>query len=612
MVSTKQQIKANQSQFDQLQDYWTTPIPQLMMELGAGQDGLTTEDANARREHYGPNILIAKKTTSVFKSFLLQFRNPIIDLLLFAAIISLALDDLVDGFFILIIVFVSNGLDLFQEFRANTAVEKLLSLIQTTVQVMRDGEYSDIRAEEVVPGDVVIFSAGKNVPGDCILLESKDLFLNEAPLTGEAFPVEKMPETSSSDAGIANRSNLLFMGTSVVSGSGKALVVKTGMATEFGKISYRLQSKPPKTEFEKVTARYGYFLMQITLILTVSVFLIEIILHGGTISLFQSFLFALALAISMTPEMLPAIITITLASGAKKMARKRVIVKRLNSIENFGSLNILCSDKTGTLTEGIMHLESITDYAGNPSIKVDTYAYLNAFFQSGYVNPIDQAICTMHVDSSMYTKLDELPYDFIRKRLSILVKADEKNILICKGDIRKMLEICTTAEANDGQIVDLEDVRKVINDRFKQWGKQGYKVLGLASKELPEVPPNLEQSAENSLTFLGFIIFHDPLREDIQSLIQTLDKLQIQLKIITGDNRVVAHSVAEQVHLHHPKMLFGPDIKILNDEELARIVSKIDLFAEIEPNQKERIVVALRKSGNVVGFIGDGINDASA
>ena len=317
-----------------------------------------------------------------------------------------------------------------------------MAMIQPTVSALRDGTVQDIPTDQIVPGDIVSLSAGKNIPSDCILTEAKDLFVTEATLTGEPYPIEKRLGTTPSDAGLSQRTNMLFMGTNVVSGSGNALVVKTGKATEFGKISEHLRLRPPETEFEHVTHTFGFFLMQITLVLTIFIFIANAIIPGKNITLINTFMFALSLAVGMTPQLLPAIITITLTSGAKKMAQKKVIVKRLNSIENFGSLNILCSDKTGTLTEGIMKLQSAVDIDGNNSDRVFLFAYLNAYFQSGFNNPIDDAIKERSVDISSFTKLDEVPYDFLRKRLSILVEQEGKNTLVCKGDLKKVLEVC--------------------------------------------------------------------------------------------------------------------------------------------------------------------------
>jgi len=509
---------------------------------------------------------------------------------------------------ILVIILISSLLGFWQERGAANAVKKLLAIVQTKATVLRDGNPKEIPVEKIVPGDIISLNAGDLIPGDAIVIESKDLFVNEASLTGETFPSEKtsgiLPPTTS----LSQRTNSLFMGTNVVSGNAQAVVVGTGSKTEFGKVSERLKLRPPETEFEHGVKHFGYFLMEVTLVLVVTTFAINVYFARPVL---DSLLFSLALAVGLTPQLLPAIISINLAHGARIMATEKVIVKRLASIENFGSMNVLCSDKTGTLTEGIIKIQSILDFNGNPSQKAQLYAYLNASYQTGFTNPIDEAICSIHVDVSGYTKLDEVPYDFIRKRLSILVSKDNKNLMVTKGALQNVLDVCTSVETAEGTIVPISGVQKQIQQRFEELSSKGFRVLGIAYRDIGS-NKLIAKESEVEMTFLGFLVLFDPAKPKIAETIQELKQLGISLKIVTGDNRLVAASISQQVGFPTPRILAGSDLRILSDEALLRQVNEVDVFAEVEPNQKERIILALKKAGNVVGYMGDGINDASA
>ncbi len=459
-----------------------------------------------------------------------------------------------------------------------------------------------------MPGDVIILNAGDLIPGDAIILESKDLFVNESSLTGETFSAEKTAGVLPQATSLSQRTNSLFMGTNVVSGSAQAVVVGTGVQTEFGKVSERLKLRSPETEFEHGVRHFGYLLMEVTLVLVVVTLAINVYFAR---SVLDSLLFSLALAVGLTPQLLPAIISINLAHGAKVMATQKVIVKRLASIENFGSMNVLCSDKTGTLTEGIIKIQSFIDFNGNPSQKAQLYAYLNASYQTGFTNPIDDAICSTQVDASGYIKLDEVPYDFIRKRLSILVSKDNKNLMITKGALQNVLDVCTSVETSEATIVPIVGMQKQIQQRFEELSSKGFRVLGLSYKDVGS-DKLIAKDSEVGMTFLGFLVLFDPAKPNIAETISDLKRLGISLKIVTGDNRLVAASISQQVGFPTPKILTGPDLNALSDEALLRQVNEVNVFAEVEPNQKERIILALKKAGNVVGYMGDGINDASA
>ena len=428
-------------------------------------------------------------------------------------------------------------------------------------------------------------------------------------LTGETFPVEKDIAILPADTALAQRTNTVWMGTHIVSGTAKAVVALTGKDTEFGKVSDRLKLKAPETEFERGIRRFGYFLGEVTLVLVILIFGIIVYLHRPVL---ESFLFSLALAVGLTPQLLPAIISINLAHGAKKMAEKKVIVKRLASIENFGSMNIICSDKTGTLTEGNVKVESSVDVNGTQSDKVFLFAYLNAFYETGFTNPIDQAILNFKkVDSKEYKKHDEIPYDFIRKRLTISVTNGKDHLMITKGALSNILDVCSSVESKEGSIVKISSMQAQIQKQFIAFSDQGFRTLGIAYKNLTSDSP-ITKNDEADMTFLGFLTLFDPPKANIAATIAELKKLGVSLKIITGDNHLVAASISEKMGLAGNKIISGPELHQMSDAALLTRVAKIDVFAEIEPNQKERIIIAMRKAGNVVGYMGDGINDASA
>ena len=522
---------------------------------------------------------------------------------------SFFLKDPSDAAIILSIVLISSILGFWQEFKATTTINKLLETIRIKVNVLRDNKDVEIPLEKIIPGDIIILNAGDIIPADCLIIESEDLFVNESTLTGETYPSEKKAGILPPETPISKRTNCLFMGTNVVSGTGKAAVVNTGKSTEFGKISERLKLRPPETEFEHSIKRFGYFLMEITTVLVIVIFAVNIFLKRPFL---DSFLFSLALAVGLTPQLLPAIISVNLARGAKRLADLKVVVKHLSSIENFGSMNIFCSDKTGTLTEGIMYLNSATNMNVIKSDKVLFYAYINAFYETGFVNPIDETIRAYKgFELSGYQKLDEIPYDFIRKRLSILVSSENNNIIITKGAFDNILDVCSLSESENGVLIKIEEVKDKIQKIFKDYSNQGLRTLGIAYKSISE-GSSITKEDENEMIFLGFLTFEDKPKDGIVETISELKKLGVSLKIITGDNKEVAANIAKKIGLQNLKIITGSELYKMIDEALLKIVNEADVFAEVEPNQKERIIIALKKAGNVVGYMGDGINDASA
>jgi Mg2+-importing ATPase len=601
---------------DMKKSFWSIPLEDVLKSYESSKDGITSNEAKQKLSTYGPNSIKPQKNNSTLNLLLSQFKSPIIIILFFAIGLSFFLHDTVDAIIILAIVLISGLLGFWQEYGANDAVAKLLEVVKIKTNVLRDGTPLNISVEDIVPGDIVILKAGAVIPADSLILESDSLNIDEATLTGETYPVEKVAGVLPLDTPLNERKNSLWMGTHVISGTGKALIISTGKDTEFGKISERLKLRPMETEFERGVRQFGYFLMEITLMLVLAIFAINVLLKRPAL---DSFLFSLALAVGLTPQLLPAIISINLANGAKMMAKGKVIVKRLASIENFGSMDVLCSDKTGTLTDGTVKLQSTIDVNGNQSDKVFLYAYLNASFESGFINPIDEAIRTYKsIDVSDYVKLDEHPYDFIRKRLSIMLTEPVKNpgekqthIMVTKGALTNILGICTKSEMEDGKIVDINEVSDSIEKQYEEYSAKGYRTLGVAYKFI-NTKSTIEDELEADMIFLGFITLFDPLKENIVNTIEELRTLGVSLKIITGDNKLIAGNIVSQMGLKDVKILTGPEIYKISDGALIKKVGEVSVFAEVEPNQKERIIIALKKAGYVVGYMGDGINDASA
>ncbi len=580
-----------------------------MRFLTASPTGLSTEEARHRYEQFGPNTLNVRRHSHVPTLLLRQFSSPIVLILIVAATLSFALKDTTDGLIILGIILASGLLGFWQEHSGAQAVDRLLETVEPKSLVLRDDHETDLPTDELVPGDVVLLSAGSGIPADCILLEEHDLFVDEAALTGESYPVNKTPGTVAANAPLSQRTNALFLGSHVISGSGRALVVHTGHNTQFGAISERLRLRPPETEFERGVRRFGYLLVEVTLVLVIAIFASNVYLHRPVL---DSFLFALALAVGLTPQLLPGIISVNLARGARRMADQKVIVKRLAAIENFGSMNVLCSDKTGTLTEGRVRIHAALDAQGQQNPRVLLHACLNATYETAFKNPIDDALRSQEgVSLEGWHKLDEVPYDFNRKRLSVLARHDEQIWLITKGALDNVLSVCTTAESSDGSTRPIEEVIDNINRLHEDLGKQGFRTLGVAVKAM-DSPAAINRDSETDMTFCGLLALSDPPKPGIAATVAALATLGVQLKIITGDSVQVAEHVGSQVIPEALHVLTGPELRQLSDDALRVQACEANLFAAIEPNQKERIIRALKKAGHVVGYIGDGINDAPA
>ncbi|MDO3642194.1 magnesium-translocating P-type ATPase [Mucilaginibacter sp. L3T2-6] len=591
-----------------LKNFWNISVDSAIQELQSGTGGLEAGEAAARLRLYGKNTLKSSDKKTGLVLFLAQFKSPVTLLLIIASLISAGLGDATDTAIIFIIVLISGLLGFLQERGAANAINELLKMVQLHCTVLRNSINVTVPAEKVVTGDIICLSAGDVIPADSLVMEAVALFVDEAVFTGETFPVEKAPGLLPEDTPLSKRSNVLLMGSHVVSGTARAIAVNTGWHTELGKISDSLRAKIPETDFERGIRRFGYMLMEITLLLVIIIFALNVYLHKPVL---DSFLFSLALAVGLTPQLLPAIIGVNLSAGARHMALKKVIVKRLSSIENVGSMNILCSDKTGTITEGKVKLKSTLDINGGNGSKVMQYAWLNASMQKGFRNPIDDAICEYYSgDAGAYTVRSEIPYDFIRKRLTVVINHGASNIAITKGALNNVLAVCDMAETADGKVANILDHKAHIIRRYEELSNAGYRTLGVAYKITEQ--DKFERDDENKMVFLGFVTFFDPPKAGVASTIANLRDLGVSLKIITGDNALVAKSLAIQIGMHSPKILTGGELKQMSNAAFKQQAPKTDIFAEVEPNQKEHIIFVLKQTGNVVGFMGDGINDAPA
>ncbi len=596
-----------------LKAYWSIPANDLLAGLRTQRPSLTSAEAATRLKEAGPNTIGKKHGASAIAAFARQFRSPLVLILIFAASVSAFIGEGSEAIIIGAIVLASCVLTFTQEFGASKAMEALTARISRKAVVLRDGVERSVPVEEIVTGDVVRLSAGNLVPADGVVLDARDLNVSESALTGETFPVVKAPGTSAPGAQIGQRNSAVFTGTSVRSGTANMLVVHTGERTEFATIAATLARSVPETEFASGIRRFGYLMTEIMLVIVILVFFANLLLDRPAI---DSLLFSLALAVGLTPELLPAIISITLARGARAMATNGVIVRRLDAMENLGSMDLLCTDKTGTLTEGIIHLDACNAPDGMASPQVRLWALLNATLQTGMANPLDEAIAAGTEGGDLlapYAKVDEIPYDFIRKRLSVVVRQEGTagDLMICKGAVRNVVEACSSVlNGTASEPLDATHA-KAIDERVRAWSLEGYRVLGLALRHFAR-QNSYRRDDETGLTFAGFLLFLDPPKPGIAETLKALGQRGIGIKVISGDNRYVAVHLAEAIGLRHHNIMTGEELDKLTKAGLFARAPKTDLFVEIDPNQKERIIQALRKRGHVVGYLGDGINDAPA
>ena len=595
--------------------YWSRDIAGLSTALGSGSRGLSSEKAAEQLRQVGSNSIEDASKTSALHLLLKQFESPLVLILIFAALISLVLKEWADASIILAIVLGSSLLGFYQEYQASAAVEELKRRLALTCRVIRDGTEQTVDATTIVPGDVVVLSAGNLIPADGLLIETTDFLVNQASLTGESFPVEKQPGIVPSETPIAGRTNAVYLGASVQSGKAKMLVVKTGRQTTFGAIVAQLKANPPETDFERGIRDFGYLLFRVMVVIVLFVLAVNVFLGRPFI---DSLLFAVALAVGLTPELLPAIISVTLSAGARKMAKQGVIVRRLNSIENLGSMDILCTDKTGTLTNGVIVLQDATDADGKTSAQIRQRAFLNAAFESGIENPLDAALMAVGKSAGLttqgYRKVDEIPYDFRRKRLTTVMAADSdasQHLIVTKGAFDNVLAICTSIDRDGVNVPLTTDQHDRLETFYQAKGEAGFRVLAVATRKIA-AKDRYNHDDETGMTFAGFLIFSDPPKPDAQQTIRDLSNLGIHIKVISGDNRHVTAHLAEAVGLDPKSLIAGDELTKLSDEALWQRAPLTDLFVEVDPQQKQRIVHALQKMGHAVGYMGDGINDAPA
>ena len=595
--------------------YWSRDVAELSAALGSGSGGLSPEKAAEQLRQVGPNSVKDTSQLSALRLLLRQFESPLVLILIFGALISLALRDWVDASIILAIVLGSSLLGFYQEYRASAAVEELKRRLALTCRVMRNGIEQTVPVSTIVPGDVIALSAGNLIPADGLLIEATDFLVNEASLTGESFPVEKQPGVVPPETPLAGRTNAVYLGASVQSGKAKMLAVETGSRTAFGAIVERLKTRPPETEFERGIRQFGYLLTRVMIAVVLFVLTVNLLLGRPLI---ESLLFAVALAVGLSPELLPAIINVTLAAGARAMAKQGVIVRRLDAIENLGSMDMFCTDKTGTLTEGVIVLQDATDADGRTSTQVRQLAFLNATFETGIDNPLDAALVAVGksagLTTSGYRKINEIPYDFRRKRLTIVLAVEgdrSQHLIVTKGAFENVLAICTSVD-HDGVNAPLTtDVHDRLEAFYQAKGQAGFRVLAMATRKIA-AKDRYSYDDEARMVFAGFLVFFDPPKSDAQKTIRDLTNLGIRVKVISGDNRHVTAHLAEAVGLDPKSILTGDELAKLNDEALWQRAPRTDLFVEVDPQQKERIVRALQRTGHAVGYLGDGINDAPA
>ena len=596
-----------------------TPTDTVLSGLGIATTGLTESEVNHRARLYGLNEIAREKHQSALVRLLVIMKNPLIILLGVLAVISFSTGDLRSTTMIGVMIAISVTLRYFQETNADKAAEKLKAMVTTTATVIRDGVKKEIPLKEIVPGDIITLSVGDMVPADIRLLTVKGLFINQSTLTGEALPVEKVPSVP--DNNIQNpleMSNICFMGSNVTSGVGTGVAVLTGNETFFGSLASEIVGQREPTSFDKGVNSFTWLMITFMLVLSPLVFLINGLTKNDWLG---SFLFALSVAIGLTPEMLPMIVTVCLSKGAISMSRKKVIVKRLSAIQDFGAMDVLCTDKTGTITLGRVVLEKHLDIYGRDNESVLEYAYLNSFYQTGLRNLLDVAVLD-HADlekrlivEKLYRKIDEIPFDFVRRRMSVVVEdAENRHILICKGATEEIIGLCTKVEIRGQEIPITAEHLNEVENLVRSLNSDGFRVIALAFRMTRNQTDAADYSIqdEENLTLRGFLAFYDPPKETSSEAIKRLNKNGIDVKILTGDSDLVTVTICGQVGLNIKNVLLGSAIEKMTDAELNGVVDNTTVFAKLSPSHKEQIVRALKHNGHVVGFMGDGINDAPA
>lgn len=576
------------------------------------QSGLTTKEAGVRLKKYGKNTVTTKKHVKPLLEFLKKFNSPLLMILIAAALLSLFVGQQTNAVILLVMVMLSVTLDFVNSYRSQKAVDSLAARAVTTAKVIRDGRQCAVALQWIVPGDVVFLTAGDVIPADCRVLESNDFFCNQSVLTGESLPVkkEKLHEKDLPHGADAENSDQISFGTSVVTGYAFVLVERTGQQTEYGKIAERLLAAEPETDFERGIRQFSVFIMRVTFFLVGFVFIINAVVGRGW---FPSFIFAIAIAIGLTPELLPVILSVSLARGAMRMLKRGVIVKHLPAIQSFGSMNVLCTDKTGTLTENRIAVVQYIDIQGKASEEVLHKAYLNSALHTGVSNPLDRALKEYRTwDMAKVKKIGEIPFDFERRRSSIIVSLGGQYTLITQGAPEDVLAICTSFQEDGRAQPIIAATTARVQRQFQGLSLDGFKVLAVATKSVHQVHAPYSAANEDGMTFLGFIAFLDPPKVSVKRTLQELERFGIEIKVITGDHELLTEKICKDINLPVRGTLTGADVDAMSDQELQRRAATATIFSRTTPETKERIVLQLRKAGKVVGYLGDGINDAPA
>jgi Mg2+-importing ATPase len=596
-----------------------TDIPGILTQLITSQNGLSQVEAEERLERDGPNVVAKEKHRTWLMRLWENIKNPLVILLMVLGIISYLTGDIRATIMILLMVILGIVLRYVQESRADTAAAKLKAMVSTTATVIREGLRKEIPLMELVSGDIVVLAAGDMIPADVRVLSAKDLFLNQAALTGESLPVEKTSLVVAEGAqNPLEMPNICFLGSNVESGTATAVVVQTGGGTYFGALANSIVGQRILTSFDKGINQFTWLMISLMAFLVPLVFLFNGLSKHNWL---DAFLFALAVAVGLTPEMLPMIVTVNLSKGALAMSKKKVIVKRLNSIQNLGAMDVLCTDKTGTITQGKIILEKHLDVKGNPSARVLHYGYMNSYYQTGLKNLMDEAILNhgdlneaLQVDEN-FRKIDELPFDFLRRRMSVILENNQdQQILICKGAVEEIMQLSTHVEINREVLEVTTEHDEHRKRRVKELNTEGYRVIAVAYRIFSgkDDTPHYTIQDESDLTLLGYMAFLDPPKATAAEALSKLHEHNVATKILTGDNDIVTGSICKQVGLPVDRILLGPEIESMTGEQLADAAESTTVFAKLSPSHKERIIHALQSKGHVVGFMGDGINDAPA
>jgi Mg2+-importing ATPase len=593
-----------------LMELCTLPAPEALQRLGVTEKGLSDEQVETAREEYGSNILSHRKEPGIVMELLQRCRNPLVIQLLVICGVSLLMGDVRAATVVGAMVLLSVVLAYVQEHRSSKAVEKLNAMVQANSLTIRDGKECEIPLAEIVPGDVVILHAGALIPADLRLISAKDFFVSQSSLTGESMPVEKHAEPADiTGRGVIELQNACFQGSNVVSGTARGVVVNTGSKTHFGSIAEKLAGQRAQTSFDKGIAGFTWLMIRFMVVMVAIVFLIVAVTkHNWP----EALLFALSVAVGLTPEMLPMIVTVNLSKGAMAMSKKKVIVKRLNSIQNFGAIDILCTDKTGTLTQDRVILEKAVDVTNRDSDDVLRYAYMNSYYQTGLRNVLDRSVLS-HTDLDVERgcgKVDEIPFDFQRKRMSVVVDYEGEHVLICKGAVEDIYKVCTHYQIDEEIHLMIDLIKDDLLEEYEELSRDGYRVLGIAYREFPQSKQVFSVIDENDLILLGYIAFLDPPKGSAAKALASLKQFGVTTKILTGDNALVTRKICKDVGLDEKEIITGDKLLDLDETQLGELAERNNVFARLSPSQKENIITALQKRGHVVGYMGDGINDA--